>query len=92
MHVPSEPEILTTTVGSYSQIGWLANGGSEQSLIDGISVVVNTQKRAGIDLPTDGELYRFDPSHPETNGMIAGSSLLDFIRTWGRFSFSPQWA
>jgi cell wall assembly regulator SMI1 len=27
----------------------------------------------------------------ETNGMIAGSSLLDFIRTWGRFSFAPQW-
>lgn len=27
----------------------------------------------------------------ETNGMIAGSSLLDFIRTWGRFSFMPKW-
>lgn len=27
----------------------------------------------------------------ETNGMIAGVSLLDFIRTWGRFCFAPQW-
>jgi hypothetical protein len=27
----------------------------------------------------------------ETNGMIAEASLLDFIRTWGRFSFIPQW-
>ena len=26
--------------------------------------------KAGIDLPTDGELYRFDISHPDTNGMI----------------------
>jgi cell wall assembly regulator SMI1 len=26
----------------------------------------------------------------ETNGMIAGSSLPDFIRIWGRFSFMPQ--
>ena len=24
----------------------------------------------GIDLPTDGELYRFDVNHPDTNGMI----------------------
>ena len=28
------------------------------------------QRRAGIDLPTDGELSRFDVNHPETNGMI----------------------
>lgn len=27
----------------------------------------------------------------ETNGMIAGSSLIDFIRTWGRFCFSSMW-
>ena len=26
--------------------------------------------RRGIDLPTDGELYRFDVNHPDTNGMI----------------------
>ena len=24
----------------------------------------------GIDLPTDGELYRFEVNHPDTNGMI----------------------
>ena len=28
------------------------------------------QRQAGIDLPTDGELYRFDINHPDTNGMI----------------------
>jgi 5-methyltetrahydropteroyltriglutamate--homocysteine methyltransferase len=28
------------------------------------------QELAGIDLPVDGELYRFNPDHPETNGMI----------------------
>ena len=26
-------------------------------------------RRTGIDLPTDGELYRFDVNHPDTNGM-----------------------
>lgn len=65
-----KPEIQTTTVGSYSPIDWLAALPSEQAVIDATSVVINTQKRAGIDLPTDGELYRFDPNHPDTNGMI----------------------
>jgi 5-methyltetrahydropteroyltriglutamate--homocysteine methyltransferase len=70
MQLPSEPEILTTTVGSYPPISWLLASPSEQALIDATSAVIHTQKRAGIDLPTDGELYRFDPNHAETNGMI----------------------
>ena len=64
------PRILTTTVGSYSQLDWLQAGASEQAVIDATQVVINTQRRLGIDLPTDGELYRFDPNHPDTNGMI----------------------
>ncbi|MCH9023565.1 MAG: hypothetical protein IID32_12505, partial [Planctomycetes bacterium] len=64
------PMIKTTTVGSYSQIDWLMQAGSEQAVLDATSVVISTQKRAGIDLPTDGELYRYDPDHPDTNGMI----------------------
>lgn len=64
------PEILTTTVGSYSPIDWLAALPSEQAVLDATSVVINTQRHAGIDLPTDGELYRFDVNHPDTNGMI----------------------
>ncbi len=65
-----EPLIKTTTVGSYSPIDWLAALPSEQAVLDATSVVVATQQRAGIDLPTDGELYRFDVNHPDTNGMI----------------------
>ena len=33
-------------------------------------MVFDIQRQAGIDLPTDGELYRFDINHPDTNGMI----------------------
>jgi 5-methyltetrahydropteroyltriglutamate--homocysteine methyltransferase len=66
----NNPEIQTTTVGSYSPIDWLAALPSEQAVLDATSVVINTQRRAGIDLPTDGELYRFDVNHPDTNGMI----------------------
>ena len=68
--IPDAPEILTTTVGSYSTIDWLTTARSEQALIDATDVVFQTQARAGIDLPTDGELYRFDLNHPDTNGMI----------------------
>jgi len=64
------PRILTTTVGSYPVPDWLAALPSEQALIDATRVVFDLQRQAGIDLPTDGELYRFDVNHPDTNGMI----------------------
>ena len=63
-------KILTTTVGSYPVPEWLSAVPTEQSIQDAIRVVVDTQRQAGIDLPTDGELYRFDRNHPDTNGMI----------------------
>ena len=37
------------------------------------AVVLRAQERAGIEVVADGELYRFDPNHPETNGMIDSS-------------------
>jgi 5-methyltetrahydropteroyltriglutamate--homocysteine methyltransferase len=68
--IPTEPRILTTTVGSYPVPGWLSALPSEQAVIDATRVIFDTQRQAGIDLPTDGELYRFDVNHPDTNGMI----------------------
>ncbi len=70
MNASHSPRILTTTVGSYPVPDWLAALPSEQSLLDATRVVFNLQRQAGIDLPTDGELYRFDVNHPDTNGMI----------------------
>jgi len=66
----SSPRIQTTTVGSYPLPDWLAALPSEQTLVDATRVVIDTQEKAGIDLVCDGELYRFDVNHPETNGMI----------------------
>ncbi|MAG13728.1 MAG: methionine synthase [Spirochaetales bacterium] len=63
-------ELLTTTVGSYPVPDWLKAYPTETALRDAIRVIVATQTQAGIELPTDGELYRFDVNHPETNGMI----------------------
>ena len=64
------PRILTTTVGSYPIPDWLAALPSEQAVMDATRVIFNQQRQAGVDLPTDGELYRFDINHPDTNGMI----------------------
>jgi len=62
--------IKTTVVGSYPLPDWLAAAPSEQALVDATRVVIATQERSGIDLVCDGELYRFDVNHPQTNGMI----------------------
>jgi 5-methyltetrahydropteroyltriglutamate--homocysteine methyltransferase len=70
MNPTNGPRILTTTVGSYPVPDWLAALPSEQALLDATRVVFDLQRQAGIDLPTDGELYRFDVNHPDTNGMI----------------------
>ena len=77
--------IRTTVVGSYPVPHWLTGDKSRGTLRDAIMVVLKTQELAGIDVVADGELNRFDPSHPETNGMIDYFvSRMDGIRT--RFS------
>ena len=66
----SKTGIKTTVVGSYPIPDWLAAYPTGQALQDATRVVLHTQALAGIDLVCDGELYRFDVNHPETNGMI----------------------
>ncbi len=62
--------IRTTVVGSYPIPDWLAASPTQQALIDATKVAFKTQELAGIDVIADGELYRFDINHPDTNGMI----------------------
>ena len=74
--------ITTTVVGSYPIPSWLAGNTSRLVLRDAIMTVLKTQELAGIDLVSDGELQRFDPGHPETNGMIDYFvSRMDGVRT-----------
>jgi 5-methyltetrahydropteroyltriglutamate--homocysteine methyltransferase len=80
-------QIQTTVVGSYPVPRWLIGDSTRGSLRDAVMVVLKTQELAGIDVIADGELNRFDPSHPETNGMIDYFvSRMDGVRT--RFSIS----
>lgn len=62
--------ILTTVVGSYPIPDWLVSAPSDQALRDATRLVIDLQERAGIDVVCDGEFYRFDINHPESNGMI----------------------
>lgn len=79
--------VKTTVVGSYPVPFWLLGETSRLVLRDAIMVVLKTQELAGIDVVADGELNRFDPSHPETNGMIDYFvSRMSGVRT--RFSLS----
>ena len=66
----TSPRIKTTTVGSYPVPAWLGNAPSEQDIVDATRVILHTQETAGLDVVCDGEVYRYDLSHPETNGMI----------------------
>src|SRR5262245_49779686 len=62
--------IKTTVVGSYPVPVWLIGNTSRLVSRDAVMVVLKTQEMAGLDLIADGELSRFDPSHPEKNGMV----------------------
>ena len=75
------PRIKTSAVGSYPVPSWLVGNTSRLVLRDAVMAVLKTQELAGLDLVTDGELMRFDPSHPETNGMVDYfASQMDGIR------------
>jgi len=84
--------IKTTVVGSYPVPTWLRVFSTRESLRDAILAVLKTQELAGIDVVADGELYRWDINHAETNGMIdyfirpmlGVSARLDFnqLRRW----------
>ncbi len=62
--------IKTTVVGSYPVPTWLRVFSSAESLHDAMLAVLKTQELAGIDVVADGELYRWDINHAQTNGMI----------------------
>lgn len=95
--------IRTTVIGSYPVPEWLRVLPNSMNWRDAVMVVMKAQELAGIDVIADGELSRFDVSHPETNGMIdyfvrpmAGiaSSLsrseLEAFRARSNFAFRTQ--
>ncbi|WP_199756770.1 cobalamin-independent methionine synthase II family protein [Tautonia sociabilis] len=76
--------IRTTVVGSYPAPSWLRAFPSREARLDALRSVLKIQELAGLDVIGDGELGRFDPNHPETNGMIDA-----FVRPMGGVSVEP---
>ena len=70
MNASKSPVMKTQVVGSYPVPGWLQALPSAPNLRDAMLTIIKTQELAGLDIISDGELSRFDPNHPETNGMI----------------------
>src|SRR6266481_6725665 len=68
--MPMAAQVKTTVVGSYPMLPWMVGNPSRLVLRDAVMAVLKTQELAGLDLVTDGELMRFDASHPEANGMV----------------------
>ncbi len=69
------PRIKTTVVGRYPVPSWLVGNTSRLVLRDAVMSVLKTQELAGLDLISDGELMRFDPSHPETKVLCFGDGV-----------------
>ena len=65
-----DPRIKTTLVGSYPWPDWLHAHPTAEAIDDATRMVIQLQERAGIDVVCEGEFARFDPDHPQTNGMI----------------------
>ena len=70
MNASNSPVIKSQVVGSYPIPGWLQALPSAPNLRDAMLTIIKTQELASLDIISDGELSRFDPNHPETNGMI----------------------
>ena len=66
----AEPRIKTTLVGSYPWPEWLHAHPTVEAIDDATRTVIHLQEKAGIDVVCEGEFVRFDPNHPQTNGMI----------------------
>ena len=62
--------MTTTVVGSYPIPEWLRRCSNEEALDDALAVVMDAQRRAGVELISDGELGRWDLQRRAPGGMV----------------------
>ena len=62
--------MTTTVVGSYPIPEWLRRCSDEEALDDALTVVMDAQRRAGVELISDGELGRWDLQRRAPGGMV----------------------
>lgn len=77
-----KPRIKATVVGGYPMPEWVGPCPSKQTLLDATTVVLKTLENAGIDLVSDGDLFRYDPNWTDAHGALNYFiSPLENIRT-----------
>ena len=62
--------MTTTVVGSYPVPEWLKQCSDEEALGDALTVVMDAQRRAGVEVICDGELGRWDLERRAPGGMV----------------------
>ena len=62
--------MTTTVVGSYPVPEWLKQCSDEEALGDALTVVMDAQRRAGVEVIGDGELGRWDLQRRAPGGMV----------------------
>jgi 5-methyltetrahydropteroyltriglutamate--homocysteine methyltransferase len=68
--MPEKKLIETSVVGSFPLPRWLDQSASEEAILDAIKAIIKDQENVGLDLISDGEVYRNLYCHEKTNGMI----------------------
>jgi 5-methyltetrahydropteroyltriglutamate--homocysteine methyltransferase len=69
-HNLDRPNIETSVVGSFPLPKWLTQSASQEAILDAIKATIKDQENVGLDLISDGEIYRSLYCHEKTNGMI----------------------
>ena len=62
--------MTTTVVGSYPVPEWLKQCSDEETVGDALTVVMDAQRRAGVEVICDGELGRWDLERRAPGGMV----------------------
>jgi 5-methyltetrahydropteroyltriglutamate--homocysteine methyltransferase len=66
----NQRRIETSVVGSFPLPRWLTQTASQEAILDAIKATIKDQENIGLDLISDGEIFRSLYCHEKTNGMI----------------------
>ncbi len=66
----NQRRIEASVVGSFPLPRWLTQTASQEAILDAIKATIKDQENVGLDLISDGEIFRSLYCHEKTNGMI----------------------
>ena len=66
----NQRRIEASVVGSFPLPRWLTQTANQEAILDAIKATIKDQENVGLDLISDGEIFRSLYCHEKTNGMI----------------------